>query len=493
MFHRTPVRPVVKICVLQPDYSASRVDYRHYDPPRDLTHWLPGHTVDHVALNKLTTYRQLKHLASQGYDVFFNLCEGYPDWDVPGVDVIDSLERLALPHTGPTSTLYDLSKSVMKYAAFTADVRTPAHALLTTADTAGHAIAGLRYPLFVKPAHAGDSLGVDALSLVHNAAELATKVRTTIEEYAEALVEEYIDGREFTVLVVAGPTEGEGALALTPVEFVFPPGLHFKTYALKTSELHPEANVPVCDVALAARLRDATQRVFDALGGVGYARLDFRLDAHDELFFLEINFSCSVFYSDGWEGSADYILKHDPLGHTGFAERVIAEGIARHRRARRPYTMRGNAMSGYGIFATEPIAAGATVFRGEGRPQRIVTARHAASWNARDQLLFRRYASPLSAEVFALWDTDPAAWAPQNHSCDANTTFVGLDVQAVRAIAVGEELTLDYATFMNEAGEPFTCMCRSPSCRGVVSGTAGNSVTMRESDPRYARTSASPS
>jgi hypothetical protein len=42
----------MKVCVLQPDYSTSGVDYRHYDPPRDLSALLPGHTVDHVALRR---------------------------------------------------------------------------------------------------------------------------------------------------------------------------------------------------------------------------------------------------------------------------------------------------------------------------------------------------------------------------------------------------------------------------------------------------------
>src|SRR6185503_18293107 len=104
--------------------------------------------------------------------------------------------------------------------------------------------------------------------------------------YAEVLVEEYIDGREFTVLVIAGADEHEEAIALTPVEYVFPAGKAFKTYALKTSELHLEANVPVRDEPLAGQLRDAALKVFRAFGGVGYARMDFRLNAQGELFFL---------------------------------------------------------------------------------------------------------------------------------------------------------------------------------------------------------------
>ena len=56
----------MKVCVLQPDYSTTDVDYKNYDPQRELTSLLPDDVVDHVFLNKLTTYRQLKDLSKKG-------------------------------------------------------------------------------------------------------------------------------------------------------------------------------------------------------------------------------------------------------------------------------------------------------------------------------------------------------------------------------------------------------------------------------------------
>ncbi|HQW65744.1 MAG TPA: SET domain-containing protein-lysine N-methyltransferase [Gemmatimonadales bacterium] len=469
----------MKVCVLQPDYSTSAVDYRHYDPPRDLAPLLPGHQVDHVFLNKLTTHRQLRQLATQGYDIFVNLCEGYLDWDIPSIDVIDALARLRLPYTGPTALLYDPSKPLMKYVAHTAGVTTPAHVVVGPQDDAVNAAQALRYPLFVKPSHAGDSLGVDEASLVTDPAALRAKVAATIAEFGEALVEEYLDGREFTVLVLGAIECGQPAIALAPVEYRFPAGPRFKTYAHKTSDQHAEANRRVENENLATHLRNSAVWIFNAFGGVGYARLDFRMDATGQVHFLEINFTCSVFYTVGSEGSADHILALDGMGQAGFLRHIIAEGMARHRRATAPFRI-GKAMAGYGIFATRDLAEGEVVYRGEGRAQRIVTARHAATWSEADQLAFRRYAYPLSDEVFILWDNDPSAWAPQNHSCEPNTRFEGLDVVASCPIANGEELTLDYATFMNENGEPFDCHCGAASCRGMIVGVAGNTLTMRE-------------
>ena len=471
----------MKVCVLQPDYSSSAIDYGNYDPARDLSALLPQHTVHHVALNKLTTYKQLKQLSREGYDIFVNLCEGYLDWDVPSIDVIYTLDLLNLPYTGPPAHLYDPSKALMKYIAYTADVRTPAHELVRSVADAHNVATRLQFPLFVKPSHAGDSLGVDTHSLVRDERELRDQVTHLLSEYDELLVEEYVDGREFTVLVLGSVHDGAPARAFMPVEYQFPEGTSYKTYALKTSDLHPNANVPVHDVALRAQLQEAAQRVFAAFAGVGYARMDFRLNAAGELFFLEVNFTCSVFYVDGYEGSADHILRYDGIGQAGFASSIIAEGVARHARRQQPYQVQGNAVSGYGIFAIRALRGGDVVYRGEGRAHRIVTQRHVyAEWSTDDQQAFRQYAYPISAEVYALWDTDPRAWSPQNHSCDPNTVYVGLNVVAQRHIAIGEELTLDYGMVMNEQSEPFLCSCGAARCRGTVRGAAGNSVSARE-------------
>lgn len=470
----------MKVCVLQPDYSTTGVDYKNYDPPRDLSTLLPEAEVHNVFLNKLTTYKQLKQLSKEGYDIFVNLCEGYLEWEVPSIDVIYSMELLNLPFTGPSSKLYDPQKELMKYLAYCEGVKTPGYVMVKELKDVEEVIQHLKFPLFVKPSKAGDSLGVDEHSLVHNKIELQQKCISILEEYGPLLVEEYIAGREFTVLVAANPDE-HSCRVFRPVEYIFPEGRTFKTYALKTSELHPDCNVPCPVGTLDKALREATERIFKGFSGVGYARLDFRVNDSNEIYFLEINFTCSVFYTDGFEGSADYILKHDGIGQTGFLKQIIAEGIARHQRKIRPFHMKGNSISGYGIYANRDISAGEIIFKGEGRSQRIITKRFVEkNWNEEEKLHFRRYAYPLSEELFILWDDDPSEWAPQNHCCDPNTAFDGLNVNAIRNIDKGEELTLDYAHFLDEHMEPFQCNCKSANCRGLVMGIPENSLNARE-------------
>ncbi len=322
----------MKICVLQPDYTGSPVDYGNYDPPRNLAPWLPGHQVDNLFLRKATSYAQLMKAARQNYDIYINLCEGYPEWDIPGFDVIWALERLNLPFTGTTMRNFLHSKETMKRVADKCGVATPPWYIARNLPDLENLPSTLRYPLFVKPADSGDSLGIDEHSLIHNKQELRSRCVELFPEFDKLLIEEYVDGREFTVLIASSQ---DGPLAFTPFEFVFDTQEHFKTYRMKVTEHHVTNNVPVTDAALAQRLKDMAIAIYRAFDAESYARIDIRSNQAGQIFFLEINCECSIFYPEGSEGSADYILKHEPLGHTGFLQLIVADGIRRHQERNR--------------------------------------------------------------------------------------------------------------------------------------------------------------
>ena len=467
----------LKVCVLQPDYSTTDVDYKNYDPPRYLNNLLPNAIIDTVFLNKLTTYKQLETLKKNEYHIYINLCEGYLNWSVPSIDVIHSLDTLNLPYTGPTALLYDPEKTLMKYVAYTENVLTPNYALIESIENIVAVTQHLKYPLFVKPAKAGDSLGISHNSLVHNFEELQLKVSETFADYAPLLIEEYIEGREFTCLIIANAKDDSSPIILKPVEYIFPKGFAFKTYSLKTAELHTDANVVCTNDALINEIKEATKKIFKSFDGVGYARLDFRLNANNQLYFLEINFTCSVFYSEGMEGSADYILQLDGMGQQNFLKAIITEGVLRHNAKQKKYTMKGNSINGYGIYANTFILQNEIIFKGEEKAQRIVTKNWVQQhWNDNDKKTFAHYAYPISPEVYILWSNNPTNWAPQNHSCNANCSYFGLNVIANRNIMFNEELTLDYALFLDESITPFKCTCGENNCRGIISGNKNNSI-----------------
>jgi len=292
----------------------------------------PDWSIETVLLDKATVYRQLKALKRRGFDVFVNLCEGHLEWDVPSIDVIHALEALDLAYTGPTPALYEPRKVSLKRAALRAGVLSPPFVLACAAADAERAAQGLRFPVFVKPNEGGDSFGVDDDSLCADADALRRRLGVALSEFDALMIEEYIAGREFSVLVAADGAHGSKPRAFSPVEFVFPEGAAFKTYELKNEQYHPSANIQVTDAALRERLMDAARRLFVAYEGVGYCRIDFRMNEDGEIFAIDANFTCSVFYPEGYYGTADYILQRDGFGASNFLRQIVAEGIARHRR-----------------------------------------------------------------------------------------------------------------------------------------------------------------
>ncbi len=301
------------------------------------------------------------------------------------------------------------------------------------------------------------------------------------------MIEEYIDGREFTVLVAANAGSKNTCTVYKPLEFIFPGEKKFKTYAFKTSELHEECNVPCTDTELSFRLKEASSKIFKAFNGVGYARLDFRVKDDGHIFFLEINFTCSVFYEEGYEGSADYVLRNEPGKKQGFLHNIIEEGIYRHKQKQRKYAVKRNALSGYGIYALQNIEVGELIFHSEEKPHRLVTKKFVEqNWSPEEIDNFRRYAWPVSDEVYVLWDIEPAEWAPQNHSCNPNTQYSGLNVIAKTGIKKGEELTLDYTSFLNGEMESFICNCGAQNCKKIIQGKQENSITYFAKDTKGA-------
>ena len=83
---------------------------------------------DTVQLKKRTAVREVTRLARNGYDLFFNLCDGAADEKTPGIEVVRTLEQLGVPFTGATSEFYEPSRERMKQANL--DAKRVEHGLL---------------------------------------------------------------------------------------------------------------------------------------------------------------------------------------------------------------------------------------------------------------------------------------------------------------------------------------------------------------------------
>jgi D-alanine-D-alanine ligase len=458
----------MKICVLQPICPQSNGN--DYDRVSNLGHLLPNDTLEYVFLNKATIYQQLKQLKKQHYDVFINLCRGCRDESSPSCyEVTGVLEDLNLPYTGSALVLYDTPKSAMKHIAYYGGVETPFFAIAETLADVESVCETLSFPLFVKPLATTDCLGIDTRSCVKTKSELLSKVSDIIENYETAFIEEYVTGREFSVLVAASAEDPQTAIAYCPIEITFSNGQSFQTQDLR-KQLSSSCFAPCNDLDLDSSLREAAKQMFSSINQGGYACFDFRVDDQGEIYFLDVNYPCAIFNSAEGETIADSILRFDGTSQSEFLQHIIAEGIARHQRRQRKYRVQKSAIATYGIFANQALKTGEVIVSGENRLQKVVTRSHAGlQWTPEKQKMFLRYIYPFNKDTFILRDPNhPEEWLLQNHSCNPNTAYKGLDLIALRNIALGDELTVDFATFLDESGLEFECQCGAHNCRGFV-------------------------
>ncbi len=245
-------------------------------------------------------------------DICFNICEGHigdsRESHVPAI-----LEMLRLPYTGSQllTLALTLDKPMTKRVLTYHDLPTPAFQVFERIDEPLD--PKMKFPLFVKPSREGTGMGVSSESIVRDEAQLHRQLRRLFDRYDQpVLAEQFIDGREITVGVVGNLT--------TPVAWRVPEneeaprlsrGLHFLpplevdmsrypaeeagvyTSRIKTElahEFHYLCPAPLTDEQL-EELNWLTAATFRVTGCLDVARVDFRLDAHDnnKPYILEIN------------------------------------------------------------------------------------------------------------------------------------------------------------------------------------------------------------
>jgi D-alanine-D-alanine ligase-like ATP-grasp enzyme len=442
------------------------------DWPCDPRPYLPEAEWEVVTLDKPRAVLQVIEASRRRPDLVFNLCDGAWDEPRPGIEVVRTLERLGLPFTGADSGFYEPSREAMKRVCRAWGLDTPGYVIAESAEGLERAADTLRFPLIVKHPSSYASTGLTRDSRVETAAALREQGERMIGAYGGALVEEFIEGAECTVLVAENPGDEGQPVTYAPIRYRFPEGESFKHYELKWTDFAGLDAGPVTGPELDALLRGASARFFRGLGGAGYGRCDLRVDAEGRAWMLEVNPNCGLYYPADAPASADLILQRDPAGHEGFTRLVVDAALARHARRSCPWEVRPRPGADYGLFATRCIRPGERIVAFEERAHHLATLSHVeALWGEPRRSWFERYAWPLTDEVWVIWSPDPEAWKPVNHSCEPTAWLEGLDVVARLPLAAGDEITLDYATYCNERMPAFQCRCGAAACRGWVRGT----------------------
>ncbi|MER9965149.1 ATP-grasp domain-containing protein [Mesorhizobium sp. M0045] len=237
--------------------------------------------------------------------IVFNLAEGIQG-ECRYTHVPAMLEMAGVPYTGSSPLGHGLTndKVITKRLIRDQGVPTPNFRVMRR-GTEG--TGDLRFPVVVKPRVEECSLG---LHLVHEPAQLRRAVEGTVAQYGQdALVEEYIEGREICVALL-----GNGQLEVLPlVEQDFGDReTRLMTWEAKrvTAAAVPKICPAQIGSGLETVLRDISIATFRACQCRDYARVDLRIDRSGQPFVLEINSMPSL----GMRSS--YVLAAMTAGHS---------------------------------------------------------------------------------------------------------------------------------------------------------------------------------
>jgi D-alanine-D-alanine ligase len=267
-------------------------------------------------------------------ELVFNLMEQFGDNLLGAVPLVGTLDLLAVPYTGGGPGEYYLQedKALTKKLLAFDHISYPDFAVFSRnadLETGGR----LRMPLFVKPLRMDASIGIGARSLVHSTQELMARVLEIHQKLNDsALVEEYIEGREFYVGVL-GNNE---PVAFPPVEMDFsgmPEGMpHVVDSKAKwdhNSVEYKGTRAVVADVPdeLRARLQKVALDAYRALRVRDYGRIDLRLTGTGEIYVIEVNASCYL------EKSAEFAAGAAAAGldYTSLVNRIVDLAVERHQ------------------------------------------------------------------------------------------------------------------------------------------------------------------
>lgn len=281
-----------------------------------------------------------KAIAASRGSIIFNLCEGAFCKSAFEMNIAALLELYGAHFTGsgPLALGIALDKGMTKDILRMRGVPTPASVVMGRAPAG--LPSGLSFPLIVKPLREDASVGINADSVVSSFEDLRARVDFVVKKYNQpAIVEEYIDGREFNIAVLGS---GETKKALPPSEILFvdfPEGKpKICCYEAKWVEESPmyRKTVPSCPAAISEELRAELHAValkaYDIIGCRDYARVDMRLGADGRIRVLEVNPNPDISANAGFARAG----KAAGLSYPDLIKAIVLEAEARYKAAAPP-------------------------------------------------------------------------------------------------------------------------------------------------------------
>jgi D-alanine-D-alanine ligase len=319
----------MKICILKVDNENSNSAISKYEPTSNPINWIKTHKFEQWSVSANNSKTILHQLLKKDFDIFINLCDGAENEDRPGIEVVKILEKAGKAFTGAGSTFYEPTRIEMKNACNDANINYPKGLIVEKNYNVGDLLNTLQFPMIVKHFNSYNSIGLTKKSIVNNVNELTIQASKMILEFGSAMIEEYIEGNEYTALVVENATNSDEPIVFTPMQIIFPEGEKFKHFDLKWKSHISMAYIPVNDKNIADKIKKMSAEMFKKMNGSGYARCDIRMNKNGELFMLEINPNCSIYFPKEDPSSADEILFYENNGHELFTKLILESAFNR--------------------------------------------------------------------------------------------------------------------------------------------------------------------
>ncbi|MCX6004254.1 MAG: ATP-grasp domain-containing protein [Chloroflexi bacterium] len=252
-----------------------------------------GHIVQQVPLHRpLDEARNT--LQTIRADLIFNIFEGFDDDPTSEPVIARWMEDLKIRFTGNPSHVLALTldKVQTKLVLNTVGIKTPLYQVLNL-DIVTH--FNLEFPCIVKPKSEDASHGLLPESVVYNMQQLANQVERVSSNFGgSALVEEFIDGREFNASILGN--DQLSLVEISEITYSLPPELPrlltFESKWFEETEYYAGTGVtcpaPI-DSGLRKTITDIVLTGCKAVGCRGYARVDMRQDSRGDIKVLEIN------------------------------------------------------------------------------------------------------------------------------------------------------------------------------------------------------------
>ncbi|MGB5986777.1 MAG: ATP-grasp domain-containing protein [Desulfobacterales bacterium] len=241
----------------------------------------------------------------------------------------DILDRRRIPYIGPSArTMRQLiDKSWTHRILSNADIAVPNHHEVP----AGQQLPEVAFPAFVKPSCESRSVGISDASVVHDRNQLARQVAEVHQRYRQpALIEAYLPGPEYTVLMLANGSGQEFLTGVVEVE-----ACYYGKYPILRADMR---GVGITRIAIPeTRVQEAAELCRQAVGALNcldHVRVDMRVDGQGKLRIIEVNGIPGLKPGKSWSPQI-YSLYH-PLAEGALAEyrqlvrRIVASSLERY-------------------------------------------------------------------------------------------------------------------------------------------------------------------